>query len=56
MFFGMGGFTHFQGAIQVIDRESSAVICAYNVKKGDFQSAAETFAKHVKDDHLAKPR
>lgn len=56
MFFGMGGFSHFEGAIQVIDRDSSEVIYAYNVKKGDFQSAAEAFAKHFKDDYLAKAR
>jgi hypothetical protein len=55
MFFGMGtGFTQFQGAIQVIDKESSAVLYAYNVKKGNFQSAAEAFAKHLKDDYLKK--
>ena len=55
MVFGMGGgFTKFEGAIQVIDNESSAVLYAYNVKKGNFQSAAEAFAKHLKDDYLAK--
>lgn len=55
MAFGMGGgFTKFEGTIQVIDNESSAVLYAYNVKKGNFQSAAEAFAKHFKDDYLAK--
>ena len=55
MVFGMGGgFTKFEGTIQVIDDESSAVLYAYNVKKGNFQSAAEAFAKHLKDDYLSK--
>ena len=49
-----GGFTKFEGAIQVIDNESSTVLFAYNVKKGNFQSAAEAFAKHFKDDYLKK--
>jgi hypothetical protein len=49
-----GGFTKFEGSIQVIDNESSAVLYAYNVKKGNFQSAAEAFAKHFKDDYLNK--
>src|SRR6266478_5062859 len=36
--FGMGGgFTKFEGTIQVVDRDSSAVLYAYNVKKGNFQ-------------------
>jgi polyisoprenoid-binding protein YceI len=49
-----GGFTKFEGTIQVVDNESSAVLYAYNVKKGNFQSAAEAFAKHFKDDYLKK--
>ena len=51
-----GGFSKFEGAIQVVDHESSAILFAYNVKKGNFQSAAEAFAKHFKDDYLAKRR
>jgi hypothetical protein len=51
-----GGFTKFEGTIQVIDNESSAVLYAYNVKKGNFQSAAEAFAKHFKNDYLRKRR
>ena len=51
-----GGFSKFEGAIQVVDHESSAVLFAYNVKKGNFQSAAEAFAKHFKDDYLSKRR
>lgn len=51
-----GGFTKFEGTIQVIDNESTAVLFAYNVKKGNFQSAAEAFAKHFKDDYLKKRR
>ena len=49
-----GGFTKFEGTLQVVDNESSAVLYAYNVKKGNFQSAAEAFAKHFKDDYLSK--
>ena len=57
MVFGMGGgFTKFEGTIQVIDNESSTVLYAYNVKKGNFQSAAEAFAKHLKDDYLSKKK
>ncbi len=52
--FGGGGFTKFEGTIQVIDNESSAVLYAYNVKKGNFQSAAEAFAKHFHNDFLKK--
>ncbi len=44
-----GGFTQFEGTIRVVDSESSAVVFAYNVKKGNFQSAAEAFAKHYKN-------
>ena len=49
-----GGFTKFEGTIQVVDNESSGVLYAYNVKKGNFQSAAEAFAKHFKEDYLSK--
>ncbi|MEP7309603.1 MAG: hypothetical protein ABJA98_29195 [Acidobacteriota bacterium] len=49
-----GGFTKFEGTVQVIDIESSAVLYAYSVKKGNFQSAAEAFAKHLKGDYLEK--
>jgi hypothetical protein len=53
--FGFGaGFTKFEGTIQVVDNASTAVIYAYNVKKGNFQSAAEAFAKHFKDVFLSK--
>ena len=51
-FGGGGGFTKFEGTIQVIDIETSGVLFAYNVKKGDFQSAAEAFAKHLHNDFL----
>jgi len=51
-----GGYTKFEGTIQVIDIESTAVLFAYNVKKSNFQSAAEAFAKHLKDDYLDKKR
>jgi hypothetical protein len=49
-----GGFTKFEGTVQVVDLESTAIVFAYNVKKGNFQSAAEAFAKHFKDDYLEK--
>ena len=51
-----GGFTKFEGSIQVIDNTSTAVLYAYNVKKGNFQSAAEAFAEHFNDDYLKKRR
>jgi hypothetical protein len=51
---GRSDFTKFEGTIQVIDNESTAVLFAYNVKKGNFQSAAEAFAKHFNDDYLKK--
>jgi len=50
-----GGFTKFEGTIQVVEIESTGVIFAYNVKKGNFQSAAEAFAKHF-GDYLKKRR
>jgi hypothetical protein len=56
MFFGGSSFTQFEGTIQVIDNTSTAVLYAYNVKKGNFQSAAEAFAKHFKDDYLVKKK
>jgi hypothetical protein len=52
---GDSGFTWFEGAIQVTGNESTAVLNAYNVKKGNFQSAAESLAKHFKDGYLKKP-
>lgn len=54
MIFGRSDFSKFEGTFQVIDNESSAVLYAYNVKKGNFQSAAEAFAKHFRDDYLRK--
>lgn len=50
--FGAGG-DHFEGTIQLIEVETSAVAFAYNVKKSNFQSAAEAFAKHL-GDNIAK--
>jgi hypothetical protein len=52
--FGSGGFTKFEGSIQVIDNATSGVLFAYSVKKGNFQSAAEAFAKHFNNDYLEK--
>ena len=54
--FASGSFTKFEGTFQVIDNDSSAVIFAYNVKKNNFQSAAEAFAKHFKKGYLKKRR
>ena len=51
-----GSSTKFEGAFQVIDNESSAVLFAYSVKKNNFQSAAEAFAKHFKKGFLKKWR
>ena len=51
---GGGSFTQFEGTIQVIDNQSSAVLYAYNIKKSNFQSAAEAFAKHFDNDFLKK--
>ncbi len=47
-----GGGNKFEGTFQVIDNETTAILFAYNVKKNNFQSAAEAFAKHFKDDFL----
>ena len=49
-----GGGDKFEGTFQVIDNETTAILFAYNVKKNNFQSAAEAFAKHFKDDFLKK--
>ena len=49
-----GGGDKFQGTFQVIDNETTAILFAYNVKKNNFQSAADAFAKHFKDDFLNK--
>ncbi len=51
-----GGFTQFEGTIQVIENRSSAILFAYNIKKGNFQSAAEAFAKHFKGYLDKNPR
>ena len=48
------GTSKFEGSFMVISRETSAVVYSYNVKKGNFQSAAESFAKHFKNDHIKK--
>jgi len=39
----------FEGAFMVIDQENSTVVFSYNVKKNNFQSAADAFAKHFKN-------
>ena len=40
----------------MIDRESSEVLFAYNVKKNNSQSAAEAFAEHFNDDYVKKQK
>ncbi|HXD20528.1 MAG TPA: hypothetical protein VN654_26110 [Vicinamibacterales bacterium] len=55
-FGSFGGFTKFEGSVQVIDNATSGVLFAYNVKKGNFQSAAEAFAKHFNGDYLKKQK
>ena len=45
----------FEATVQVIDNATSGVLFAYNVKKGNFQSAAEAFAKHFKNQYLQMP-
>ena len=47
--FGGGSTTRFEGSFLVISKESTAVVFSYNVKKNNFQSAAESFAKHFKN-------
>ncbi len=49
-----GGGDKVEGTFQVIDNETTAILYAYNVKKNNFQSAAEAFAKHFKNDFLNK--
>lgn len=41
------GSSRFDASIMVIDKASTGVVFSYNVKKGNFQSAAEAFAKHL---------
>ena len=48
---GLWGSSKFEASIIVIDKTSSAVVFSYNVKKGNFQSAAEAFAKHL-NNHI----
>ena len=43
-----GGFSKFEGSLQVIDNESTEVLFAFNVKKGNFKKAAEAFAGRFK--------
>ena len=44
----------FEGAVQVIDNESTAVIYAFNVRKMHFKKAAQKFAGAFKDKFLKK--
>jgi hypothetical protein len=43
------GSSHFNASIMVVEKASTGVLFSYNVKKGNFQSAAEAFAKHLKN-------
>ena len=40
--------TEFEAAFKVVDMESTAVVFGYNVKRTNFQSAAEAFADSLK--------
>jgi hypothetical protein len=44
---GLWGSKDFNASMMVIDKATTAVLFSYNVKKGNFQSAAESFAKHL---------
>ena len=44
-----GGGVKFEGTFMVVSQESTAVVFSYSVKKGNFQSAADAFAKHFKN-------
>ena len=48
---GLWGSSKFEASIMVIDKASTGIVFSYNVKKGDFQSAAESFAKHL-NNHI----
>jgi len=48
---GLWGSSNFNASIMVIDKASTGVLFSYNVKKGNFQSAAEAFAKHL-NNHI----
>ena len=49
---GAYGSSKFEASVMVIDKVSTGVVYSYNVKKGNFQSAAEAFAKHL-NGHIA---
>ena len=52
---GFGSSKRFEGAIQVVDVESSAILFAYNVSKNNYKSAAEDFANEFKSHLKRKP-
>jgi hypothetical protein len=43
--------SEFEASIMVIDKASTGVVFSYNVKQGNFQSAAESFARHL-NNHI----
>ena len=51
---GLWGSSKFEASIMVIDKASTAVVYSYNVKKGNFQSAAESFAKNLNNNIAGK--
>ena len=51
---GLWGSSKFEASIMVIDKASTAVVYSYNVKKGNFQSAAESFAKKLNNNIAGK--
>lgn len=51
---GLWGSSKFEASIMVIEKASTAVVYSYNVKKGNFQSAAESFAKNLNNNIAGK--
>ena len=47
--FGKNTGVKFEGTFMVIRQEDTAIVFSYNVKKDNFQSAADSFAKHFKN-------
>lgn len=49
------GSSKFEASIVVIDKATTGIVFSYNVKKGNFQSAAEAFAKNLNNHISEKP-
>ena len=50
---GLWGSSKFEASIVVIDKATTGIVFSYNVKKGNFQSAAESFAKNL-NNHMSE--